>query len=840
MLTAHLETRFREILDEGVRSPERDESIHFAVEFSRLLAQVLPDEVSQPAIQAMESAIRARTSLDQREIGILLSMVLAPAARSTIKDHELRAFGSRFGNAEEEALRAAAAEEVSLAAFAESYGSAEALLLLDSLFAVCAVDGLIDRQEIGRLQRSATELGIDPMLVGALFRKHDLRHATGDFRFELDDDTYVVGRSGAAGIQLPDPQVAIRHAELMRTPDGWRIVDLRSGRPTLINGAPVGSAPFRHGDVLRVGPYTLSLDKEEANLTAFGMQAFSALSVRKLSRQIRDITLLDDVNFTVFSGEVIALVGPSGAGKTTLLNAIAGIAPADTGDVLLDGQSFHDLLQNDRSIVGIVPQDDVVHAELTVEESLYYAARLRFPRDVDDDTINGRVDQVLEELGIAHIRHSRIGNAVQRGISGGQRKRVNLGQELLTQSTKVLFLDEPTSGLDPQTAQDIVSLVRQLADDGRIVFLVTHDVTPSVLSMVDHLLVLAPGGRVAWFGPPDQACNYFQVGSADEIFARLPDQAPRGWARSYRDGPAFRKFVRTRQHLLGLDGLEVATGTARSQVRRSWWLQFSTLSRRYARVKVRDAWGTAVLLSQAPILALAMIVVFPEPDVSMIFMLALSAFWFGASGSIRELIAERTIWRREARVGLGITPYMASKVTVMGTLVGIQCTLLAGLNWYFLGMADPYLYSAFGLIGVTILTGLVGMALGLMISSLFSSSVAAVGSLPLWLIPQITFGGLLVKVKDMELLAKGVSWLMVTRYSFEAMVKTGEKLSVPDYRGDRTDGPINGELYKLGFRSSDSYDMGIPMTDLILVMVLFFIIFMLVATLFTARARRGN
>ena len=841
MFTASLSGRFREALGAAVDQIPTDD-IEFAAAFASLLGRVLPEDVSLSARDAVRSAVLARTNLDERQADLLIDLALSPEARAVVRPLELHAFGQRFGHAEEEALRAALAESLDLTMFAERYGAAEALLLLDNLFAVAAVDGLIDRQEIGRLQQMARDLGVDPVLVGALFRKHDHRHAAGDFRFELTSDRYVIGRSSAAGVQLPDPQVAPRHAELRRGDGGWRVEDLGSGRPTVVNGNSVASAPLRPGDVLRVGPYTLSLDRDGSALTAFGTESFSALSVRDLTRKIGDVTLLDNVGFTVFSGEVIAMVGPSGAGKTTLLNAIAGIAPADSGQVLLDGENFHTLLANDRSIVGIVPQDDVVHPELTVEEALYYSARLRFPRDVDAATIRERVDRVLDELGIDHIRGSRIGDAVRRGISGGQRKRVNLGQELLTQSTRVLFLDEPTSGLDPQTAQDIVSLVRQLADHGRIVFLVTHDVTPSVLSMVDHLLVLAPGGRVAWFGPPDQACAWFGVSSADQIFARLPDLSPREWANKYREGNAWRKFVRTREHVLGLDDLK-ATGSvvAGRKVRRSWMLQLATLTGRYARVKIRDAWGTAVLMAQAPILAVAMIIVFPEPDVAMLFMLALSSFWFGASGSVRELIAERAIWRREARVGLGVAPYMASKVLVLGVMVGLQSCLLAGMNWVFLGMGGEYAYNPVALLGLATFTGWVGMALGLMISAMFTSSVAAVGSLPLWIIPQITFGGLIVKVKDMGVLAKAVSWTMVIRYAFEGLIRTGEQLSVPGERGkDDAIEHIKSPLYNLGFRTSDADDLGLSWFVLVGVLFGFFGLFMSVATVLTRRARTGS
>ena len=839
MLTAQLEDRFREALGEQ-GTAGREDSVRFAIDFTRLLARIVPEEVAPEARDAMEASIQARCELSHEEIEVLLDLSLAPEARSTIEEDDLRAFGSRFGRAEEEALRAAVEEELHLTGFADQYGSEESLLLLDSLFAVCAVDGVIDHQEIGRLTRAANELGIDEMLVGALFRKHDVRHASGDFTYELKGDRFVIGRGNTADIRLPDPQVAIRHAELIRTGDQWRIVDAHSGRPTLLNGVSVTSAPYRPGDQLRVGLYTLRLDHEGRTVTVFGTGAFSALSVRNLTRHIGDITLLDEVSFTVFSGEVIAVVGPSGAGKTTLLNAIAGIAPADSGDVLLDGQPFHSLLASDRSIVGIVPQDDVVHPELTVEESLFYSGRLRFRSDVGRADIQQAVDRVLGELDVEHIRRSRIGDAVRRGISGGQRKRVNLGQELLTRSTQILFLDEPTSGLDPQTGQEIVSLVRQLADDGRIVFLVTHDVTPTVMNMVDHILVLAPGGRLAWFGPPGEAAPWFGVESTDEVFSRLPDLPPVTWKEKYRTGPAFRKYVRTREHTLGLGGVEPESQESQVEASNSLWLHYLTVTHRYAKTKVRDVTGTAVLLAQAPILALALWIVFPDPDHATMFVLAFASLWFGASGAVRELISDRTIWRREHRVGLQLLPYLASKVTIMGLLVSIQCTLMAGLTWALLGMWK-FGYSLPLLALVASLTGLVGTAMGLMMSSLFNSSEAAVGTLPITLIPQLTFGGLVVSLKEMPTAAKLVANLMVARFSFDAMIRTGKELARPgSYGNERQVLGVMGHLYSLGFREASVESVGIPFGYLLLILSGFFFLFISIAAVFTKRSARGN
>ena len=537
-------------------------------------------------------------------------------------------------------------------------------------------------------------------------------------------------RSPGADVVLPDPQVALRHADLVNIDGAWRVVDAESGRPTVLNGRPITSAPIDGSDELRIGPYLLRFDPGQRLIHVRSERSFTALSARGLDRKIGEVSLLDGVSFTVFAGEVIAVVGPSGAGKTTLLNAVAGITPADTGSVELDGTDFHALLEVDRSRVGVVPQDDIILPELTVEESLFFSGRLRFPPGTADARVREEVDRALEELGIPHIRTSRIGDAVRRGISGGQRKRVNLGQELLTPTTRVLFLDEPTSGLDPRAAQDIVRLVRQLADRGRIVFLVTHDLSPQVMAQVDHLMVLAPGGRLAWFGPPREACAYFSVPTPDAIFNRFTEKTPVQWGEAFRASRSHRTWVQTREVLLTL-GMRPDAGStpAPPQPPPPAIAQLGTLVQRYARTKARDRTGLWVLAAQPPFLAVVMAVVFPEPTSSMIFMLSLSCMWFGMSGAVRELISDRVVWRRERRVGVHVGAYVGSKLLVLGAIAIVQCSFLAALAWGGFGLGGEYGFNPLALMGICSLTGLVGMTLGLLVSAIFSSSEAAVGKI---------------------------------------------------------------------------------------------------------------
>ena len=547
------------------------------------------------------------------------------------------------------------------------------------------------------------------------------------------------------------------------------------------------------------------------------------------------------MSFTVFSGEVIAVLGPSGAGKTTLLSAINGTALADTGRVLKDGRDFHQLLAHDPLQIGAVPQEDVVHAELTVEESLFFAGRLRLPRSTPSSAITSQVNRVLKTLGIEHIRGSRIGNAERRGVSGGQRKRVNVGQELLTQSTRIMFLDEPTSGLDPQTGHDIVGLARQLADDGRTIFIVTHDVGDDLMALVDHLIVMAPGGRLAWFGPPEEAKQYFKVSSVAGIFGVLDQKTPEGWRDAFRTSSAWKTWVGMRETLLGLVSPQTQKGGGRSTIGPLDWLsQYRTLVSRYFKVKRRDTAGTAVLMAQAPILAFAMTIAFPKPDAAAMFMLALSALWFGASDSVRELIAERTIWRREARNGVGLLPYLASKLTILGVLVTVQCAVLVSISYLMLDLS-AFGFSFAELLAACTLTGMVGVCMGLAMSAMFPTSEAAIASLPVLLIPQIAFGGLLVTVKRMGDLGRLLSDLMITRYAFELIIKTGESLSIPARRGvaSRTE-HIMAPLWDLGFRTAEADDMGLSMMVLCGILSAFCLFFLALTAYFTHRSARGG
>jgi len=403
---------------------------------------------------------------------------------------------------------------------------------------------------------------------------------------------------------------------------------------------------------------------------------------------------------------------------------------------------------------------------------------------------------------------------VKRGISGGQRKRVNLSHELLSQSTQLLMLDEPTSGLDPQSSHDIARLARQLADDGRLVFFVTHDLTPTVLSQVDHLLVIAPGGRLIFFGAPAEAAGFFGVDSPDQLFGQLDKRSTEEWLEGWTESDTCAVRLESRAAAVSPSSVDAFADPAVSVApKRSFFRELMTQTRRYGLIKARDVGGAMVLFAQPLFLGLVIWIVFPEPTPGAIFMITLSCLWFGMSSSVRELIADRAVWQRERRVGARRLPYLLSRLGVLGFVVGLQCAAMTLFLYNAFGLQGlEYGYSMAGLVGVQLLTGLAGMALGLFVSAVMTSSEAAVGMLPLLLVPQIAFSSIMVGLRWMEPLSKACTWITIQRFAFDAALKTGEGLRVPSrVPGKWSERPLNGVLYELGLKSSSVDDMGLSL-----------------------------
>ncbi len=417
--------------------------------------------------------------------------------------------------------------------------------------------------------------------------------------------------------------------------------------------------------------------------------------------------------------------------------------------------------------MGLVPQADILHTQLTVRQALDYAAELRFPTDVTRAMRSARIDDVMDELNLTERANLRIDR-----LSGGQRKRVSVACELLTEPS-LLFLDEPTSGLDPGNEAVLMEMLRDLARAGRTIVVVTHSVQS--LELCDRLLVLAPGGRLAYYGPPSEALQYFEQAGAGstyaEMFRSLEEQSDADWKGRFRADPAYARYVQgplgtpdlaARPPRPNIDPPPPPTPIAR---------QLSVLMRRYLAVIPADRGFAIALAIQAPIFGLLFAQVMPGDVMNtaealnasvLIWLIVLGATWLGTSNAIREIVKELPIYRRERSIGLSAGAYVASKAIVLGVITAAQAIVLVPLamRGQTLPAQNSAIMERFGvdpsvghvdfvgggaflpsqlveLIVVAIVVGLAGMSLGLLVSSLAGSADRAATLLPIILVAQV-------------------------------------------------------------------------------------------------------
>ncbi|NMI00734.1 ATP-binding cassette domain-containing protein [Pseudonocardia sp. K10HN5] len=493
--------------------------------------------------------------------------------------------------------------------------------------------------------------------------------------------------------------------------------------------------------------------------------------------------LLDSVGFRLQGRGLLAVLGPSGSGKSTLLKALAGTQPADSGGVRYGGQDFYGNYDELRRRIGLVPQDDILHPQLTVHRALSHAARLRFPPDVPAAARERRICEVLDELGLTAHAQQRIDT-----LSGGQRKRTSAALELLTRPS-LLFLDEPTSGLDPGLDKQVMHNLRTLADGGRTVVVVTHSVLN--LDVCDRLLILAPGGRLAYDGPPDRALDHFGVADFAEVFLLLENEPSVDWSDS------FRATVRPRTADAELSRAEPPSRARPAPGSASALTQFRVLSRRTVDVILADR-AYLLFLALLPVTLSVLARAVPSPDglsthagnyktVQFLLVLIVSGALMGTASSIRELVKERSIYQRERAVGLSRGAYLAAKLTVLGVLAAVQATIFAALATVGrTGPDGPVLLGSGTLevgIAVVAVAG-ASMVLGLAISAAISNSDRGMPLLVLLVMLQFVLCGGLFPI-DGRVGLQQLAWLVPARWAFAMGAITIDVGHVPTWSTDR-------------------------------------------------------
>lgn len=574
---------------------------------------------------------------------------------------------------------------------------------------------------------------------------------------QLAKERISIGRDPSNDMVIDHPLVSKLHAEIVKQDGKVFVIDQNSTNGTWVNGIRIKRHLLQELDRIVIGPSELNFSG--ASLSHSVEKRVIRLDGQGINFQVTDRNtgkpklLLDDISLVVKPRELIGLLGPSGAGKSTLMNALNGFVRPTSGRVFYNSLDLYQNLDSLKATIGFVPQEDIMHRQLTVRRCLYYAAKLRLPEDVTDQEIHKRIKDMLDVL---KLDPERWDNPVAT-LSGGQRKRVSLGIELLPQPG-ILFLDEPTAGLDPRTETLMMMLFRQLANRGTTIIITTHLL--GSFGVLDKVVVLVQG-RLAYYGPGTKFLEYFKAESPPDVYDDLTDNNNAPYSldlkKRFASSSLYKELiVDPLQKALGQGG---STGTstappASAQEEQGFsLLQFKVLARRNWELKFGDRAQTVLLFLQAPLVALLVAFMASNANqVQTLFMAMFSALWFGCSNAVREIVDEQSIYRRERQTGLKIPSYVFSKLALLSFVALVQCVsvivILLLVN-HALDLSPPEILGA---LGIMFLVAVNGSLIGLTISAMVKSPDKALTLFPLVLIPELLLSGLFLPVNKIQTL----------------------------------------------------------------------------------------
>jgi ABC-type multidrug transport system ATPase subunit len=611
--------------------------------------------------------------------------------------------------------------------------------------------------------------------------------------------TIKIGRDPRNDLVIGHPTVSRFHAKVERSQGSFVLSDLESNNGTYVNGKRI-TAPtvLRTGDTIRIGCDRLVLNIDET-LTQHVEEGNLRIDACNLCKVVGNGTqILQEVSLSILPREFVAILGPSGSGKSTLLDALNGLRPATSGSVRVNGVDLYKNFSAYFTQLGYVPQKNIIHEELTVAQTLDFAAQLRMPSDTSIKERRERIQEVLTELALTHRQDVPI-----KLLSGGQQRRVCIGVELLTKPS-LFFLDEATSGLDPGTEADMMNLLRQLADQGRTILIITH-ATQNIRDC-DLVIYMAEGGRLAYFGPPNRMLDYFRENFKEQFkgiklqdfsgIYRALDREKNPHAPSaellqqtYLQSELYQEYVVLRQvHLADTDGNR-ATQSRTSKAWKgpeghnstaAWWRQFVILSARNLAILTQDRANLLLILAIAPLLGLLDFITWKRSvfspvngnaaqSMTMLFVTSLVAVMIGAMTTNRELIKEVEVYRRERMIGLRLVPYILSKVWIAVLLAAYQG--VAFLIVKKLAVDIPGGWDILLQMYVTLTLGIIGgMILGLLVSAIAPSQNMAPLLIIMVLIPMIIFSGGIQPASAFGAFGQGLNYISVIKWPFESLV----------------------------------------------------------------------
>lgn len=545
----------------------------------------------------------------------------------------------------------------------------------------------------------------------------------------LSDLPVTLGRDPTCDVILPSSEVAPVHASIARSPHGPVVEALNPTGESRLNGRHFDRHTLVLGDQLELGNFLLRYDGSSLQLLDSSNGA--AISADALSVSIRERRILDRIALRIAPNEFVGIIGPTGAGKSTLLAALSGQRPLQAGRVRVGG---HDLLAEGpmaRSLFGWVPQQDIVHRELTVSQALSYAARLRLPRDTPEPELGRLVVRTANQLGLEPY----LGTSISQ-LSGGEVKKVSVAAELLSRPP-VLFLDEPTSGLDPGAEAQLMVQLRQLADSGCTVVCTTH--VMQSLYLLDRLVVLSHG-LLIFSGSPEKAKEFFGVQENAAIFDRIGERKATEWRDAFRAS----------EEASGAGAGESSGGTLSVSRRKKPAFQVPLLIRRQGAIFSSDWRNLLIMLGQPVFIGLLLVwaVRATVDDTSLkLFFISVATLWFGCSNGAQAIVSELPIYRRERMIGLRRDSYVLAKWIFLGAITLLQSAILFAIaGAMFEASAGNTFWQAAGLATMA----LVATGIGLAISAFARSAMQAVMLVPVLIIPQIVLSGFTVPASVMR------------------------------------------------------------------------------------------
>src|SRR6266699_3128606 len=609
---------------------------------------------------------------------------------------------------------------------------------------------------------------------------------------------------------------------------------IEADRPIMVRDEPVRTtAQLKDGDTIRIDVgqilrcnFSERIIEEERNI-------IRTLEVNEVTHRFSKGEIgLDGISFDVTRGELVCVMGASGSGKSTLLRVLAGQLQPTRGEVILNGQSLYPNLDALKRYISYMPQQDAFDEHLTIGENLQFAAAIRSPHLSRRDRMR-RLDAKLIELGLGERRDAVVGSADKKTLSGGERKRLNIGLDMIGMSDVYLF-DEPTSGLSSKDSEHVMEIIRGLAHN-KIVIVTIHQPSSKIFQMFHKAILLDKGGRLAFFGTPSDMLRYFaeaehqhqfgaELGACPSCGTTRPEfifdvletplrdlsgdiiyeensrgqlvasrrYSPDFWRDKYE---AFRLIQDVKQVSLRREPAAPLT-VAPVQKKRlpvRWhdeWTQFRTLLRRSFLSKLRNSANLVITIGVSPVLALliATILRYSENGTydfasayhipTFLFLGLIVAMFLGLTNSADDIIRDMPVLQRERNIKVRLSYYVISKSLTLGVFALVQCVLFVLIGNSLLQIRGMFWID----LAIMFLTAMSGVALGLVISSLVADPKTAANIVPLVLIPQIIMGGALIKYEDMNrnlVLLYSLSHWLSEHPSTDKTVKTESKLQVP-------------------------------------------------------------